>query len=130
MPQMANITVKNVANADVVYAANVPSAGDKSPAVWTQTAAHATPAFRPKFTVLTRDNARRNGRVLEVSFSFPVIATVNGVDVLVATVPLRLSGTLPTNVSANAVQEAFHQMGNLLVSTLIRSVATEGYAPS
>lgn len=32
MPSMANITVKNNAAADVIYVAQVPSAGDKTPA--------------------------------------------------------------------------------------------------
>lgn len=130
MPSMANITVKNAAAADVVYNAATPSAGDKSPAVWRQNAAHANIGFRPTFKLLTRDNARANGRVFEASFIFPIVESVGGIDTLVAKVPFSVSGTLPTNVAAADVSDGFVQLGNLIVSTLIRSAAEEGYAPT
>lgn len=130
MPNMANITVKDAAGADVVYVAATPSAGDTSPAVWRQNAASATISFRPRFTLATRDNARKDGRVIDGSFSFPVVGTVGGADTLLATVPLRVSGTLPTNVSSAEVADAFVQFGNLMASTLIRSAAEEGYSPT
>jgi hypothetical protein len=130
MPTMASITVKNAANADVIYNAATPSAGDRSQAVWRQNAAHAVIGFRPKFGLLTRDNSRKNGRVIEGSFSFPIVAEINGVDTLVATVPLTMSGTLPTNVDAAEVADAFVQFGNLLASSLVRSSAEEGYSPT
>lgn len=130
MPNMANITVKNKAGTDVIYVAATPSAGDSSPAVWRLNAASAILAHRPRLTLATRDNARKNGRVIEGSFQFPVVETVGGVDVITATVPLRINGTLPTNVSSATVADAFVQFGNLLASTLIRSAAEEGYAPT
>jgi hypothetical protein len=130
MPAMANITVKNAANTDVIYVAKVPSAGDRSPAKWTADALSTIVGQRPSFTVETRDNGPKNGRVFESVFSFPVIETVNGVPTVVATVPLRCSGTLPTNVDNTKVSDAFVQHGNLLVSTLLRSVGSEGYAPT
>lgn len=130
MPTMANITVKNKAGTDVVYNAATPSAGDRSLAVWRQNAAHAIIGFRPKFGLVTRDNARKNGRVFEATFSFPVVADISGVSTLLATVPLSVSGTLPTNIDAAQAEEAFVQFGNLLVSALVRSSAAEGYAPT
>lgn len=131
MPNMANITVKNKANADVVYNAATPSAGDRSPAVWRQNAASTIAGFRPKFTFVMRDNARKNGRLFNADLEFPVTITdANGELVLRAKVPIRASGTLPTNVSSEVVQDAFVQFGNLLVATLIRASADEGYAPT
>lgn len=130
MPSMANITVKNAANADVVYVAAVPSAGDKNPATWRANALSALIALRPTFSVATRDNQRQNGRVLDASFRFPIWDTVNGVPTLLATVPFSLTGTLPTNVDSDDVADAFTQLGNLIASALIRSVALEGYAPT
>lgn len=130
MASMANITVKNKANADVTYVASTPSAGDSSPARWTLNAANAAIGLRPKLLMVTRDNNRKNGRVVDLSFSFPITETVNGVETLVATVPLRTQGTLPTNVSAAAVADAFIQYGNLLASSLIRAAAEEGFAPT
>lgn len=130
MPSMANITVQNAAAANVVYVSKVPSAGDRSPAKWTQDALNAIPGFRPRFDVMTRDNGNQNGRIIEGNFAYPITATVNGVETLLGTVPLRFSGTLPTNVDATKVNDAFVQFGNLLASTLIRSVGSEGYAPT
>jgi hypothetical protein len=130
MPTMANITVKDKANVDVVYVAQTPSAGDRVAAQWRVDAAHAIQAFRPIFSVTTRDNGKSNGRIIEGTFKGPVIQAVNGVDTLVATVPLSFSGTLPTNVSADTVLDMFYQFGNLVVSQLIRDSAGTGYAPT
>lgn len=129
MPNMANITVKDSANADVVYTAATPSAGDRSPAVWRQN----TPGVmnqRKQFSISTRDNAAGTARNFDVSFYAPVVATIGGVDTVVARIPLRASGTLPTNVDVDLVEDAFVQFGNLLVSNLIRSSIKEGFAPT
>lgn len=130
MPAMANITVKNVALADVTYVAATPSAGDKSAAVWRQNAASTVSGRRPQFTCLTRDNAAKTGRHLSISLRFPVIVTENGVDRVAAVVPLNLEGVLPTNVPVSASLEAFTQFGNLLSTSLLRSVAEEGFSPT
>lgn len=130
MPAMANITVKDAANADVVYNAAAPSAGDRSPAVWRCNAASSIIGHRPHFTVLTRDNQKQNGRAFEARFSFPIVDDVDGLPTVLAKMPFQVTGTLPTNVDSAVVNDAFIQMGNLLVSTLIRSVASEGYAPT
>lgn len=130
MPTMANITVKNAANADVIYVAKVPSAGDKTPAVWIQDAAHAIVGFRPVFDVQTRTNGSGNGRILTATLRFPVIQTVNSVDSVAAICPWTITGTIPTNVDATKVQDAFVQLGNLAASALIRSAASDGYAPT
>jgi hypothetical protein len=127
---MANITVQNSAAANVIYVAKVPSAGDKSAAVWLQDAAHAIVGFRPKFEVLTRDNGSSNARLFSAYLLFPVVEAVNGVDTVVARVPIRCEATLPTNVSSTKVADATVQAGNLLVSTLIREVLSTGYAPT
>lgn len=130
MPSMANITVQNAAAANVTYVAKTPSAGDRSPARWTQDAASTIPGFRPKVEVVTRDNGSKNGRIIEGSLAYPVLQTVSGVTTQIGTVPLRFSGTLPSNLDATVVNDAFVQFGNLLASTLLRAVASEGYAPT
>lgn len=130
MPAMANITVQNAAAANVIYVAKVPSAGDRSPAKWTQDALTVIAGFRPRIDVVTRDNGNKDGRIVEGNFSYPVTATVNGVETLLATVPMRFNGTLPTNVDSTKVNDACVQFGNLLASTLFRSVFSEGYAPT
>lgn len=128
MPAMANITVKNSANADIVFEAATPSAGDRVPAHWRNTSGSAKIGHRPSFSLLTRDNAKKNGRIIEGVYKHPVVDSVTGQ--LIATVPLSFSGTLPTNVDATTVANAFIMFGNLTVSTLIRDSAATGYAPT
>jgi len=130
MPSMANITVKNAANADVVYVAATPSAGDRSPARWTQNAANAIIGFRPVFQVVTRDSSGKPGRIMEGSLRTPITTQVNGVETQLAVIPMTFQSTLPTNVDATLVADAFVQWGNLMASSLIRAVALEGYAPT
>lgn len=130
MPGMANITVKNVANADVVFAVSTPSAGDRSPAVWRQNAVSGIIGHRPVLTVLTRDNNAKNARHLSVSMRWPVTATVDGRVAVVGTIPMNLEVVLPTTIDSSNCTEAFTQFGNLLVSDLLRGVASEGYAPA
>lgn len=131
MPNMANITVKNAAGADVVYSGVVPSAGDRSPARWTAIAASGIAGHRPTLSVLTRDNAKKDGRVFEGSFRFPVVASgTDGLPKVMATVPFQVHGTLPTNVDAASVNDAFVQFSALLASSLIRQAANDGYAPT
>lgn len=132
MPAMGNITVLNAAGANVVYNASTPSAGDTVPAVWTADAAAAQIGFRPKLSVSTRNNAKGTARVFRGTFKFPITGTdtTTGQPFLIATVPFEISGTLPTNADAATVNDAFVQLTNLLASTLIRSVAGSGYAPT
>lgn len=130
MPAMANITVKNAANTDVVLVSKTPAPGDRSPARWSVDAAHSVPGFRPVLEVMTRDNGSKNGRIMEANFSAPIVQLVNGVDTLVAKVPIKLYATLPQNVSASAVNDAFVIATNTFAATLIREVASTGYSPS
>ncbi len=128
MPSMANITVKNAANADVIYVAKVPSAGDRSPARWTLDTASAVIGFRPTLELTSRSNGSNNGRILDINFVYPVTQTVSGVTTVLARVPFKGSTTMPTNVDATLAADAFVQIGNLIASALIRACYNEGYA--
>lgn len=128
MPSMNSITVQNSSAANVVFDAATPSAGDRVPAQWRNISGSAKIGFRPHFSLLTRDNAKKNGRIIEGVFKYPIVDGTTGS--LLATVPLSFSGTLPTNVDASQVNNAFVLFGNLLVSTLVRDVAATGYAPT
>lgn len=132
MPTMADITVLNAAAGNVVYVAKTPSAGDRVPARWSADSLATIPGQRPTFLVVTRDNAKQNARVFEASFRFPILGTnlATGYSEVLATVPIQVTGTLPNNVDASKVNDAFVQLGNLVASTLIRSVASTGYAPT
>ena len=130
MPAMANITVKNAANADVIYVAATASAGDKIPAKWTANAVNAIVGYRPSFTMVTRDNGSKTGRQLDMTFKMPVTQTVGGIQSLIGTVPATAGILLPTNIDATIPADAFVQFGNLIASTLARAAAADGYAPT
>lgn len=132
MPSMANITVKKAdGTTDIVYTAASPSSGDTVPAIWRQNGP-TTLGFRPKFSLLLRDNAAKNGRVYDGYLEFPVTQTDtgSGLTSLAAKVFVRFNGTLPTNVPLADVKEAIYQGGNLFVSSLVRAACEEGYAPT
>jgi hypothetical protein len=130
---MANIPVL-VADGvtTVTYVAKSPSSGDKTPAVWTMDEYSNTVGFRPKFSVVTRNNGSNNARLFDGTLSYPVLVAGPTAGTLVkgATVTIDFHAVLPTNVEYAHVNDAFHQAGNLLVSDLIRDVAETGYAPS
>lgn len=130
MPSMASITVKNTANADVVYVAKVPSAGDRSPARWTYDAASAIIGHRPTLELTTRSNGSGNGRICDWNFVYPITGLVGGVTTVLARVPFKGSFTMPTNVDAALAGDAYVQLANLLASALMRSAVQEGYAPT
>lgn len=127
MPNMANITVKNAANADVVYVAGSPSSGDRVPARWKQTAAGVSWASRPEFTVVTRSNARNTTRIVEGNFKFPIL-DVDGK--ITDVIPGSFTFTGVNGVDSAKINDAFTQFGNLIASALIRLVASEGFAPT
>lgn len=130
MPSMANLTVKDSANADVVYVAKVPSAGDKTPARWTADAISGVSAFRPSFVVGTRDSANGSRRLFEVNYAFPVTQTVDGIVQLVDKITGQANVSFPKRVDVSKNKDAYVQFGNLLVQALIRSSAEDGYAPT
>lgn len=132
MPAMANLTAVDTYAATQTYTAATPSAGDRSPAVWRNNASSVIMGQRAVLTVSTRDNAKRTARHLSITHRYPVLYTdaTSGVKTIVAMVPLTLEATLPTNVDVSEVRNAFVLAGNLLITSLLRSVAEEGYAPT
>jgi hypothetical protein len=128
---MANITVKNKANADVVYVSATPSSGDRTPAVWTQNAASPYLDRRPKLSVSTRNSGGQlPARIIQISTVFPVVETIQGADVVTARVVFNGSVTLPTNCDGLKASDGFHQLGGLIASALMREVGDTGFAPS
>lgn len=134
MPNMANLTVKKAdGTTDVTYTALVPSAGDKSPAVWKSLSAAAISAMQPELRVRTSSNGdftARNGRI---DFSYPFWG-----ENPVTTQPFLFSGPFnaqttwsrPVGAPDSAVKEAAYQYCNLLYQTLIKETLNTGYAPT
>lgn len=133
MPTMADITVKKAdGTTNVTYVAATPSAGDKSPAVWTQNAAASIAGYRPKFEMQTQPNGTGTMRQARFKFSFPktYVDTATGLTKLQKTVDFDGVIYLANDLGTSDWLEAFAQLGNLLASTLVRQSVETGFAPT
>lgn len=131
MPALANITVKKAdGTTDVVYTATAGSAGDTSPAVFRNNTVGTTIAQRPMLLVKSSDNGTRTARRVRVDFSWPIVSSDAGGNVVVTG---RMSGEatvlIPQNQDAAVIAEQAVQFGNLIGSTLIKTSFNEGFAP-
>lgn len=132
MSNMANITVKKAdGTTDVIYVAAQPSAGDKTPARWTQNAYNGILGLRPKLEMTTQPNGSGSMRQARIRFNYPLFYTDLSVsqDKIIASVGAELVVYLPNTLTSTQYNEAFRQFGNLLSSTLIRDAVSEAYAP-
>lgn len=125
MPQMANITVKNAANADVVLTALTPSSGDRA-ALWRYDALNTLPLLRPTYQITTTYNGPRDARRAVVTGSFPVEDPVL-TGIVKARVPFRLEVTLPLNVDTVKTDDAIVIMQNFLKSNLVTEILKSGF---
>ena len=133
MASIADITVKKAdGSTNVVYVAAVPSAGDKSPAVWTQNAFSGIQGFRPRFELTTSNNGANTIRQARVKFFYPSLYTDASTNLQKLNASIGFDGTafLPKGLTTTEWLEAWAQLGNLLVSTLVRSSVQDGYAPT
>jgi hypothetical protein len=133
MPNMADITVKKAdGTTNVVYVAATPSAGDKSPAVWTQNAFSGTLSHCPRFEFQTQDNGAGSIRQARSKFSYPIFYTDTTTSQEVLLKSLGFDGIfyMPKELTTTQWNEAWAQLGNLLCSTLVRSAVQAGYSPT
>ena len=129
MPQMANITVKAAnGTTDVVYSQLTPSAGDSVPAKWRAETVSTVVAYRPRASLLSRDNAKKNGRVLDLRFAYPVVRTINSEQKLIGIIPFELRSTIGDDFTQAEIDEAVMQGLNFAGSVLIRDCFKSGYA--
>lgn len=131
MPNMADITVKNAAAADVVYVAATPSGGDKIAAQWRLNASSGIAAFRPSLSVQSQ-NTGTGVRKVEITHDWPVTYTdpVSGKVSSLGSVKTSSVVFLPPGLTTDQWKGAFIEYGNLAVSSLIRAVVETGFAPT
>lgn len=133
MSQMADITVKKAdGTTDVVYVAATPSAGDKSPAVWTLNAFSGVQGFRPRFELTTQDNGPGTIRQMRAKFMYPSLYTDSTTSLQKMLGSVGFDGILylPKTLTTTEWKEAWAQLGNLLCSSLVRGSAESGFAPT
>lgn len=128
MPNLANITIKKAnGTTDIVWTGLRRSGqGPKAPAVWRSDTVSAIPGNRPTFKLSDRPNKDGSTSVMEYQYDYPILATVNGVEVVVS--HQRASGVIPVLQVADVTQvnEAVNQFLNLMASALVRACVVEG----
>jgi hypothetical protein len=129
---MANITVKkNDGTTDIVYTGVVPSAGDKSAAVWRSNTVGSAPAHRPELQLNSQWNGPRTARRISGKYTYPVTAVgSDGKTNVVDRGFIEFSGLVPQTMSDTDINEMVSQGANLVGSTLIKTSFKEGYAPT
>lgn len=133
MSAIANITVKKAdGTTDVVYTAVVPSAGDKSPAIWRSNSVGAALAFRPEFRMTTELSGGGKSRRFVLNFSFPSVAvdSTTSRSSVAQRGNFALTGVVPLDMPDSDVAEYIEQGFNLLHSTLVKTSVASGYAPT
>jgi len=133
MTTAADITVKKAdGTTDVTYVLLTPSAGDKSPAVWSNNTAGDAVGFRPQFSMSSRWNSAKTARRIDISMVYPQTAenTTTSVTSVVNTSPLTFSGAFPAAMPQATIDEVVAQFTNLLHSSLVVSSLKSGYAPT
>lgn len=126
---MNNITIKNVANVDTVYVAKRPSNGAEA-AVWMCDTASDISVYRPSLTMVARKSqGTKKAQKVSSRYNYPVKAVVNGVSVLLGTVPVEVSATIPADLSDQMITDAITQCMRLHNSADVIASFVSGYAP-
>lgn len=132
MPQIADLVVKKddgVTN--VTFAAVVPSAGDKTPALWRNTSVGTAAAHQPVLVLQSRNNGTGTARRLEGSLTYPALVTgTDGKTTITDKAIITIAGVIPQGMATADVKEAVSQAMNLFSTTLVKDSFKSGYAPS
>lgn len=133
MPNMANITVKkNDGTTDITYTAMIPSAGDKSPAIWRSTTVGSAPSHNPEMRMTSRNNGTGTARRVEVVSQYPTLVTspADGKVSVADKVVLDLSVVIPQGMPTTDINEAVSQFCNLIAATLVKDSFKAGFSPT
>lgn len=129
MPQMANIVVKSGnGTTDVTLNQLSAASGDGGLAQWRGSA--ASPALASNLRCKSGWNKARTVRQVELTGDMPVIASVAGVDQIVARISMRTTFQVPMAAPSISAKDAAAVLTNALASTLIKEVIETGFAPT
>lgn len=132
MPQMADITVKNASDTDMVFVGITAAAGDGSPARWELTSASTMPIGRPYAELMTRPNADKTARKVIPSLVCPYLVTDTntGQQRVAANVVFRNGEMVrPRNVPDDFVADCTAYWAGLTGSVTWKASFNSGYAP-
>lgn len=131
MPNMANIVVKQAdGTTDFTYSVLSAAPGDGGFAQWRGDGVYAP--TRPNLRVKTSWNGNRTARQVEASGDFPVQKVIDGVwpPEVLSRISFRFSLTVPENMLDSSKADGTAVILNALASTLMKSVASTGVAPT
>jgi len=135
MPSMASITVKKAdGTTDITYDQISASGGESSPAVWRQdtgAAAGLPVGLRSSFKLSSKWNGPKTARQVSFEAVMPYAVQDTTTTLYSAKDRIVASGviTLPQGIPSANLNEV-NQILNLLASTLVKSCAQAGYAPT
>jgi len=132
MTALADIVVKKNDNTtNVTYTAVKPAGGDGDPAMWRDNSPSGYPGQKPTLLVSSQYNGNRTARRVKLTFKMNDLFTnsTTGVVGVRTTAIADVTVTLPLDMSSSTALEFSAQFGNLLASTLLRNVNTDGFAP-
>lgn len=132
MVQAANVTVKkNDGTTDVIYTIVVPSAGDRSAAIWRNQTVGSAAGHQPQVQMTSRFNGANTARRVDMTMSYPSLVTGSDGKVTVADrVVLSLTGVIPLGMATTDVNEAVSQLLNFSAATLTKDSFKIGFAPT
>lgn len=133
MPQIANITVKkNDGTTDITYTGVVPSAGDKSPALWRSLTVGSAASHQPSLSMTSRNNGTASARRVDLHGQYPTLVTSpsDGKISVSDRVVMDISVVVPLSMATADVNEAVSQLCNLVATTLVKDSLKIGFAPT
>ena len=135
MPSMASITVKKAdGTTDIVYDQLSASGGESSPAVWRQdtgAAAGLPVGLRSSFKLTSKWNGPKTARQLNFEFNLPYAVQDSTTTLYSAKDKVVMTGliTMPQAIPSATLNEVAQAL-NLLASSLVKTSAQAGYAPT
>lgn len=129
MPTQVSLVAKNAALANVTFDALAPSAGDGSAAVYQALALGTTPAARPRFEIMSRRNAGKDGRKLFINLFAPFSSVVNGITVT-SILPVRCEVTVADSITDAQLADGWSYFSSLVATTQVAAAVNSRYAPS
>lgn len=131
MPQMANIVIKDAANADVTATALTPSAGDSSTARWRVEDLAVPPMFRPEFAVLARPSSDKTSRRVQMKLTVPYAITgTDGLTKKSGNILTVCDFVVPQDIPTATVEDAVAYTKSFISSSLISAVLGSQIAPT
>lgn len=129
MPQLADITAKNAAAANVVFKGLVPASGE-TPALWRAQSVVAVPAAQPYMRIAHRKNADRSAQKVTGDIGVPFFVTdaSTGKVTVQGSIPFNFSITKPDTVPDGFAADYAAYVQSLIGSVLFKDVLINAFS--